>query len=105
MSAKQVVSPLQSCIMTMLVFICRLSLVSAYYSYFNTSRVGRVVFYSAFCLFPPPQNVANEGSEEESFYAFVRWLIGEFSSAEHTSCQHVGLKLVKFVKHLFYKMS
>lgn len=61
MSAKQVVSPLQSCIMTMLVFICRLSLVSAYYSYFNTSRVGRVVFYSAFCLFSPPAECGQWG--------------------------------------------
>lgn len=39
------------------------------------------------------QNVANEGSEEQNMYAFMRWLIGEFSGAKNVIIMSDGIWL------------
>lgn len=83
MSARQMVSPLQN--MLHYVFICLLSVFCVCLSthqllQFKTKFLSKCAKLTCDILFMHLflQNVGNEGSEEQGFYALMHWLIGEF---------------------------
>lgn len=78
MSARQVVSRLQS----------QLQFVHIVVGCHAIQQCVVAIFLSHFVILFL-QNVANEGSEEQGFYAFMHWLIGEFGCNRY---RHIDVK-------------